>query len=243
MGVQLAPPPIELVAIVEEEGDEIGDRSMSSKTMYIIIGSSSAGVVLPLAFALLMYRRGRKDREYMSPVGNGLASSMRRCEGIDSESDNDDRALVCVDATLSDTEGTSRYLDDLTLILRYTHLMTLQAMTSIKDQRITLLLTNCDGQNILHLECIQGDLRLLERLLECRTLPGVKIAKALELKDNYRFDAFTSTIASDSCEIVEHLLATRLEYESWFTSGGPSRDPSSIPSGGPSLYPSFNLSE
>ncbi len=124
VGVRLAPPPSELAAIAEEEGDEIGDRSMSSKTMYIIIGSACAGLVLLLAFALLMYRRGRKDREYMSPVGNGPASSMRRCDGIDSESDNDDRALVRADATSSDTKGTSRYLDDLTLIPGYTHPMT-----------------------------------------------------------------------------------------------------------------------
>ena len=92
--------------------------------------------------------------------------------------------------------------------------------TPVKDQRLVLLSTNLDGRNPFHLACMRGDLRLLERLLECHALPGVKISRALEARDKFGFDAFASAVASDSCDVVEHLLATRFAagpvYESWF---------------------------
>ena len=122
VGVRLAPPPSELAAVAEVEkegGGDPGDGTMSSKTIFIIIGSACAGLVMLMAFALFMYRRGRKDKEYMSPVGNGPASSMRPFDGIGSESHDD--ALVRADVSSADTKGTSGYLDDLTLIPGYTH--------------------------------------------------------------------------------------------------------------------------
>ncbi|KAL3823041.1 hypothetical protein ACHAXA_005229 [Cyclostephanos tholiformis] len=125
VGVRLAPPPSDLAAVAEEEeedggGEDAGDGIMSRKTVYIIIGSACGGAALVAFFALFMYRRGRKDREYMIPVGNGPASSMRRFDGVDSESRND-HSMVCADVGSTSIEGTSGYLNDLTLVPGYAH--------------------------------------------------------------------------------------------------------------------------
>ncbi|KAL3766567.1 hypothetical protein ACHAW5_003870 [Stephanodiscus triporus] len=116
--------------------------------------------------------------------------------------------LACGSLGDSIRQRTSRY-DAMDALLRH---------TPVKDQRLALLSTNSDGRNPFHLACIRGDLRLLERLLECRALPGVKISRALETRDKYSFDVFASAVASDSCDVVEHLLATRFVagHETWF---------------------------
>ena len=127
VGVRLAPPPDELAAVAEEvevengggdDGD--GDGGMSRSTIYAIVGSACGGAVLIAALALLAYRRGRNnDKEYMSSVGNGPASSMRRFDGDDAGGNDVDLVSSTVrraDVESPGTKGTSGYLDDLTLI-------------------------------------------------------------------------------------------------------------------------------
>ncbi|KAL9184899.1 hypothetical protein ACHAXT_002676 [Thalassiosira profunda] len=81
-----------------------------------------------------------------------------------------------------------------------------------------LLLTNRRGQNILHLACSRGDLRLVERLLDQKDAPGVKISKALDANDGDGHTPFLAAVAADATEIVLHLLTARLglDYSSWF---------------------------
>ena len=127
VGVRLAPPPDELAAVAEEvevencggdDGDD--DGGMSRSTIYAIVGSACGGAVLIAALALLAYRRGRNsDKEYMSSVGNGPASSMRRFDGDDAGGSDVDLVSSTVrraDVESPGTKGTSGYLDDLTLI-------------------------------------------------------------------------------------------------------------------------------
>ena len=127
VGVRLAPPPDELAAVAEEvevencggdDGDD--DGGMSRSTIYAIVGSACGGAVLIAALALLAYRRGRNSgKEYMSSVGNGPASSMRRFDGDDAGGSDVDLVSSTVrraDVESPGTKGTSGYLDDLTLI-------------------------------------------------------------------------------------------------------------------------------
>ena len=114
--------------------------------------------------------------------------------------------------TTTRTSSPSR-VDALNSLLRH---------TSTKDQKLALLSINSDGRNPLHLACLNGDQRLLERLLECHALiPGTKISRALMDRDKIGYDAFTCAVMSDSFGVVEHLLATRFAigpvYESWFS--------------------------
>jgi len=70
--------------------------------------------------------------------------------------------------------------------------------TPIKDQKRILSTTNYNKQNLLHLACNQGDLQLLEILLDCHTTPGVNVAKALDGKDSLGCTPFVSAVASES---------------------------------------------
>jgi len=92
---------------------------MSRSTIYAIVGSACGGALIA-ALALLAYRRGRNnDKEYMSSVGNGPASSMRRFDGDDAGGNDVDLVSSTVrraDVESTRTKGTSGYLDDLTLI-------------------------------------------------------------------------------------------------------------------------------
>ncbi|KAL3797440.1 hypothetical protein ACHAW5_004459 [Stephanodiscus triporus] len=86
VGVRFAPSPDAHASMADgTKGDDDGGGDMSRNTIYIIVGSACGGAILLAALALFAYRRGRNDKEYMSPVGNGPSSSMRRFDG-DSES-------------------------------------------------------------------------------------------------------------------------------------------------------------
>ena len=85
--------------------------------------------------------------------------------------------------------ASSSCADSIDMLLRY---------TSIKDQKRALMSTNIKGENLFHLACSKGDLPLLERLLDCHDLPGVKISKALEAKNKIGYTPFLSAVASNS---------------------------------------------
>jgi len=70
--------------------------------------------------------------------------------------------------------------------------------TPIKEQKRILSTTNYNKQNLLHLACNQGDLQLLEILLDCHTTPGVNVSKALDIKDKFGYTPFVSAVASES---------------------------------------------
>ena len=69
------------------------------------------------------------------------------------------------------TTSSSQCASAFDMLLRY---------TPIKEQKRILSTTNYNKQNILHLACNQGDLQLLEILLDCHTTPGVNVMKALK---------------------------------------------------------------
>ena len=65
-------------------------------------------------------------------------------------------------------------------------------------QKRALMLTNKDGQNVFHIASTRSDLGLIERLLECHNLPGVKISKALDAKDRCGYTPFLAAVAADA---------------------------------------------
>ena len=65
-------------------------------------------------------------------------------------------------------------------------------------QMRALMLTNKDGQNVFHIASTRSDLGLIERLLECHNLPGVKISKALDAKDRFGYTPFLAAVAADA---------------------------------------------
>ena len=97
------------------------------------------------------------------------------------EEDSHDHQL----ATTSSSQCASAF----DMLLRY---------TPIKDQKRILSITNHNKQNLLHLACNQGDLQLLEVLLDCHNTPGVSVNKALEFKDSFGHNPFVSAVASES---------------------------------------------
>ena len=87
----------------------------------------------------------------------------------------------------NDSERCTKAFD---MLLRY---------TPASLQKRALMSINCNGQNLLHLACSRGDLRLVERLLDCCSLPGVKISKALDAEDRLGHTPFLSAVAADRC--------------------------------------------
>jgi len=87
------------------------------------------------------------------------------------------------------TSSTPQCASAFEMLLRY---------TPIKEQKKILSTTNHNKQNLLHLACNQGDLQLLEILLDCHNSPGVNVAKALEVKNSFGYTPFVSAVASES---------------------------------------------
>ncbi|KAL7542163.1 hypothetical protein ACHAXR_011580 [Thalassiosira sp. AJA248-18] len=139
---------------------------------------------------------------------------------------NDDERLLYNHLVVENEEDdlkcdTTACVEAIDMLLRYT------PTTLIKR---ALMLTNFDGQNVLHLACSRGDLGLLERFLGCRNLAGVKISKALDAKDRFGKSPFLAAVAADAEDIVMHLLTTRFtgthnktpDFSSWMNLGNES---------------------
>jgi hypothetical protein len=115
----LPPPPDNLAAVpgeVEVEnggsGGGGGNGGMSRTTICAIVGLVCGGVVLLAVLALLAHRRGRNDKECMSPVGNGPALSMRCFDEDAAGGNNVDLMSSMVSRAVVEsprTKGTSKY--------------------------------------------------------------------------------------------------------------------------------------
>jgi len=85
---------------------------------------------------------------------------------------------------------TSTCVDSIDMLLKH---------TPLGQQKRAFMLTNCNGQNLLHLACSRGDLRLVECLLDRgNLLPGVKISKALDAKDRLGYTPFLAAVSADA---------------------------------------------
>eukprot|EP00804_Cyclotella_cryptica_P023811 CCRYP_011188-RA/>CCRYP_011188-RA protein AED:0.01 eAED:0.01 QI:82/1/1/1/1/1/3/535/1451 len=89
------------------------------------------------------------------------------------------------------------------------------------NQRRILMSINNEGQNLLHLACASGNLRLVDCILEHLNSRGHNLVmKALNMKDRNRCVPFLSAVAADARDIAMHLLvsrfANRSDLSTWF---------------------------
>ena len=93
--------------------------------------------------------------------------------------DFDDTSTACADA--------------MSMLLKY---------TPVSQQKRAFMLTNGNGQNLLHLACSRGDLRLVECLLVRGNGSGIKISKALDAKDRFGYTPFLAAVAADAYVVL-----------------------------------------
>ena len=128
-------------------------------------------------------RKGGNTAFHFCCMGSNYGNLPRVYSG-DDDGDNDVEGKDVIDL------ATSVCVDSLDVLLRY---------TSVKDQKRALMTTNRNGHNLLHLACRQGDLILLEWLLEqYQNIPGVNVSKALDVKDMFGYTPFLTAVAHDS---------------------------------------------
>ena len=133
-------------------------------------------------------------------MGPNYTKLLSVSEVIDEEEEHDD-IFDC-----SNDIPVSACADAFDMLLRY---------TSIKDQKRALLLTNFNGQNLLHIACIRGDIPLLERLLDCHNLSGGKLVKALETKDKLGHTPFVSAVSHEKTKIIMHFITYKNSLSIW----------------------------
>ncbi|KAL7522528.1 hypothetical protein ACHAWX_007222 [Stephanocyclus meneghinianus] len=98
---------------------------------------------------------------------------------------------------------------------------TLLNKTPYPSQRRILMSINNEGQNLLHLACASGNLRLVDCILQHLNSRGHSlVVKALNMKDRNRCVPFLSAVVADARDIAMHLLvsrfANRSDFSTWF---------------------------